>query len=170
MKFLERFIDFVKTSLLNSYTTLGVAELLQYDWDGVFSRKHWHGWLEFFGTPYSISVNGGATAAGVGGWIDVRHVARISVTCFVTGAAGGAAGRVDFIWQSAYDLINEDLQWFADNLRMDVMADGTNIVSETEVLDVDHMSYIRLHSLTNSGAVAVTCQARTMDGIRPVVI
>lgn len=167
MKILSRFLYLLKTVFFTEFATLNIAELRQYDWDGVFPRRFWHGWCDFWGEPYQVTIDNGSHVVE-GGWVDVRHLHRLPTACRVTGTGAGAAGRVDFIFQAAYDLINTDLQWFPNTLRADAMADGTTEVFENVELDVEQMSYIRIHSINNMGAVAVVCRVTTPDIVRPI--
>ncbi len=167
MKALSYLGTLLKSIFFAGFSSLDVAELLQYDWNGMFPRRFWHGWCDLWGNPYSVRINNGSHAVE-GGWVDVRHLHRLPTTCHVTGAGAGATGRVDFIFQAAYDLLNIDLQWFPDTLRIDMSATGVTEVLQTEELDVEQMSYIRIHSINNNNAVAVICRVTTPDMVRPV--
>ena len=167
MKFFGYVCNLIRTVLSSSFGVLGLAELLEYDWDGMYPRAYWTGWLEFWGNPYRVLIDNG-THNVHGGWVDVRHLARLNVQCIVEGANASAAGRVDFVFQAAYSILADGLQWFPPGLRIDVMADGTSIVTSTETLDLANMSYMRLYRVVNSGAEPVICRAISANVARPI--
>ena len=150
-----------------SFGVLDVAEILNYDWDGIFPLAHWHGWTELWGNPYLVAIDNGEHVVE-GGWLDVRYHDRIAFTCEVTGGDPTAVGTVDFIFQAAFSMVNPDQQWFQDDMRIDVLANADNTVRKTETVDVTSMSYMRLYSVRNRGAVAVVCRAICSDAVKPV--
>lgn len=168
MKFVSNLVNFIKASVLVTFSALDTAELLEYDWDGKFPRAHWHGWCEMWGSPYSVRVNNGEHVAE-GGWLEIIHLARLSVTGQVTGANGSAAGRVDFRFQVAKDLFNS-ATYELPGLAVSVEADGTNTEINTEALDVGSFNFIRVHTIQNYGAQPVDVRCITCDGVRPVKI
>ena len=167
MKFVGYVFNLIKTVLSSSFGTLNIAELLEYDWDGVYPRTFWTGWCEFWGNPYRVTIDSGSHDV-LGGWVDVRHVNRLNVSCIAEGCDASAVGRVDFVFQAAYSIINDDLQWFPADLRIDALVNGTTAVVSTETLDVANMSYMRLYRIVNSGAEPVICRAITTNAVRPV--
>lgn len=167
MHYITNLLRMIGAFFSAGFGVLNVAEILNYDWDGMFPLAHWHGWTELYGNPYNATIDNG-THVVEGGWLDVRPHDRIAFTCEVTGGDASAAGTVDFIFQAAFDIINPDLQWFNNDMRIDVLANATNKVTKTETLDVTSMSFMRLHSIRNRGAVAVVCRAICSDGVKPI--
>lgn len=155
-----------------SFGILDIAEILNYDWDGIFPLANWHGWTELYGNPFEVLVDGTDAGSGIhiieGGWLDMRYHDRIAVTCEVTGGNASAVGTVDFIFQAAFSMINPDQQWLQDDMRIDVLANADNTVRKTETLDVTSMSYMRLYSIRNRGVEPVIVRAITSDGVKPV--
>ena len=166
MHYITNLLRMIGAFFSAGFGVLNVAEILNYDWDGLFPLAHWHGWTELYGNPFNVTVDNGEHVIE-GGWLDVRPHDRIAVTCEVTGGNASATGTVDFVFQAAFSMVNPDQQWLPDDMKIDVLADAANTVKKTETLDVTSMSYMRLFRVRNRGVEPVVVRAITSDGVKP---
>lgn len=156
----------LKNMLLASFSTINVAELRTYDWDGVFERAEWHGWCDLFGAPYRVLFNQGEQIVE-GGWIDVIHLARLPITAKIT-AGAGVAGAAILRFEGAQSLYDDIIRDIPSDMEM--IAD-VNGVTETEthgVIDVGIWNYIRFNSVINNASGPINLRIVTHDGVRPI--
>lgn len=163
-----RLLRLLKYIVLTAYSTINVAELLDYDWDGIFPRAEWHGWCSMFGNPYRVLFNPGESGVP-GGWLDVAIFESIPITAKVT-AVGAGVGMISLQFQGAMSLFDRVIRDEPSNMQFSADIDGVTETETHDTINVDKWNYMRFFSANNTSNVAVNVELVTHDGVRPVIL
>lgn len=161
------FIRNLKHILLTSFSTIDVAELRTYDWDGIFPRGDWHGWCDLFGSPYSVLFDTGPQTRE-SGWIYVMPLGRLPINAKLTGAAADAAGTVQLIFEGAMSLYDTMIRDTPTDMQFIADVSGNTEVETHGIIDVHKWNYIRLQGVNNMSNRSVNVRLVTHDGVRPM--
>ncbi len=162
-----RFLRLLKFIALAVYSTLDVAELRTYEWDGVFPLADWHGWCDMYGAPYQVLFNAGEHSVAAG-WLEVIALGSLQVIADVTGEAPGVVGSVALQFQGALALDNS-LTWVKPSdmqFSAEVLDDSS--VRTVQTIDISAWNYIRFVDINNMASGAVRLRLMCHDGVRPV--
>jgi len=161
-----RFLRLLKFIALSVYSTVNQAEHQTYDWDGIFPRAEWHGWVAMFGPQNWLRVNPGEVFVP-GGWLDIKVLASLPITAKVTGVGAGS-GVINLQFQGAMSLYDDVIRDEPSDMQFNADINGVNEVETHESIDVGRWNYIRFWSANNLSAVAVDVVLHTHDGVIPV--